>query len=83
LIDAPAETVGTVEWINQNPDACWNCTDQVFCKHSGTVNYGMLDGHTKAYKPTWAYVDASNRGHWFFDLRPAPSEPPKIPVACR
>jgi hypothetical protein len=83
LVDAPADTVGTVEWRNGNPDACWNCTDQVFCGHSAVVNYGLLDGHTKAYKPTWAYVDASNRGHWFFDLRPAPSEPPRIPAACK
>jgi len=82
-IEFPADTVGTVEWINGNPDACSGCTNQVFCRHSATTNYGLLDGHTKAFKPAWAYQDGSNRGHWFFDNRPDPGQLPNIPAACR
>jgi prepilin-type N-terminal cleavage/methylation domain-containing protein/prepilin-type processing-associated H-X9-DG protein len=82
-VQFPAETVGTVEWLNNgNPDACSGCTGSTFC-HSGTVNYGLLDGHTKAYKPNWAYVDSSNRGHWYFDNRPDPGQVVNIPAACK
>ena len=83
-VEFPADTIGSVEWLNNgNPDACSGCTGSNFCNHSGTVVYGLLDGHTKAMKPVWAYKDANNKGHWFFDSRPDPNQVANIPVACR
>ena len=82
-IQDPAEQVNVVEWTNGNPDACSGCTASMFCGHSGVVNYLLADTHAKAMKPSWAYRDSANKGHWFFDNRPDPGQIPNIPVACR
>ncbi len=82
-VQFPADQIGIVEWTNANPDACSGCTGSHFCLHNGTPNVAFLDGHTKAIKAAWAYVDNTNRGHWFFDLRPDPGQLNNIPQACR
>lgn len=82
-IKYPATTVNLVEWTNGNPDACEGCVGSTFCGHSGTVNYLLCDGHTKAFKPAQIYADSSGQGHWWFDQRSSAGVIPGIPADCK